>query len=154
VEEKMRSRLAVPLLLAILTVFIISAKYTSSAVTAAAPQSDRPQVPPAYIPSGKQMFQEYCASCHGPDGKGLGPVAPLFRKPPTNLTTLAKNNAGVFPREHVAKVIRFGPGVIAHGSSDMPVWGPIFKIAENYDEAAVTIRIKKLCDFIESIQNK
>jgi|CZKC01.1.fsa_nt_gi mono/diheme cytochrome c family protein len=150
----MRSRVVIPLFFALLAVCIISAKYPSGDVAAAAPQSDRPQLPPTYIPSGRQMFQEYCASCHGPDGKGLGPVAPLFRKPPTNLTTLAKNNAGVFPREHVAKVIRFGPGVIAHGSMEMPVWGPVFKIVENYNEAAVTMRIKNLCDFIESIQEK
>jgi hypothetical protein len=36
----------------------------------------------------------------------------------------------------------------------MPVWGPIFRYLENYNEAAVRQRIKNLCDFLESIQEK
>ncbi len=126
----------------------------SVATAAPAPQSDRPQLPPTYIPSGKQMFNEYCASCHGPDGKGLGPVAPLFRKPPPNLTLLSKRNDGHFPEERVANTLQFGPGYASHGSMEMPVWGPIFKIIENYNAAAVHQRIKNLCDFLRSIQEK
>ena len=47
---------------------------------------------------------------------------------------------GKFPREYVASTLRFGPGFSAHGSSDMPVWGPIFQYLDNYDEAAVRRR--------------
>jgi hypothetical protein len=46
------------------------------------------------------------------------------------------------------------PGYSAHGSSEMPVWGPIFQYLENYNEAAVRQRIKNLCDYLESIQEK
>jgi hypothetical protein len=50
--------------------------------------------------------------------------------------------------------LRFGPGLFSHGSSEMPVWGPIFQYLDNYDEAAVRQRIKNLCDYLESIQEK
>ncbi len=140
---------------ALLAVCAIGVQYRPAvAVVAAAPQSDRPQLPATYIPSGKQMFNDYCASCHGPDGKGLGPVAPLFRRPPADLTLLAKSHGGVFPRQHITTLLRFGPGIPGHGSSDMPVWGPVFRIIENYNETAVNLRIKNLCDYIESIQGK
>jgi mono/diheme cytochrome c family protein len=112
------------------------------------------QFPPAYVPSGRQMYGEYCASCHASDGKGRGPVATSLRKPPPNLTTLARAHGGNFPREYVTNVLRFGPGYSAHGSSEMPVWGPIFQYLENYNEAAVRERIKNLCDYLESIQEK
>jgi mono/diheme cytochrome c family protein len=112
------------------------------------------QFPPVYVPSGRQMYREYCASCHGSNGKGRGPVATSLRKPPPNLTTLARTHGGNFPREYVTNVLRFGPGYSAHGSPEMPVWGPIFQYFENYNEAAVRQRIKNLCDYLESIQEK
>jgi mono/diheme cytochrome c family protein len=115
---------------------------------------DKYQNPPGYVPSGKQMYREYCASCHGTDGKGRGPVTPSLRVPPPDLTKLAKRHDGVFPRDYVAGVLRFGPGFAAHGSSEMPVWGPIFLYLDHYDETAVRERIKNLCDFIESIQER
>ena len=141
---------------ALLAACTIGIQYQRGITEAATPaaQSDRPQLPPTYIPSGKSMFKDYCASCHGPDGKGLGPVATLFRKPPPDLTILTKSRGGVFPKESVAHVLQFGPGIPAHGSTDMPVWGPIFRIVENYNEAAVKQRIENLCKFIESMQEK
>ena len=125
-----------------------------SLVAAAYRQLDKTQLPPSYVPPGKQLFKEFCASCHGIDAKGRGPVAPSFRKQPPDLTRLAKRYAGRFPAEYVVSVLRFGPGFRAHGSSEMPVWGPIFQYLDNYDEAAVRQRIKNLCDFLESIQEK
>jgi len=115
---------------------------------------DKTQLPPAYVPPGLQMYKEYCAACHGSDGKGHGPVAASLRKPPPNLTILARRHGGTFPEEYVTNVLRFGPGFSAHGSSEMPVWGPLFQYLENYNEAAVRQRIKNLCDYLESIQEK
>ncbi len=71
-----------------------------------------------------------------------------------DLTTLSKRHDGKFPYEYVEAVLRFGPGLSAHGSSEMPIWGPIFQYLENYNEAAVRQRIKNLCDYIESLQQK
>ena len=113
---------------------------------------DPAHFPPTYVPPGHQMYRDYCAACHGIDGKGHGPVSASLLKHPPDLTTLAKRHGGNFPQEYVSNVLRFGPGFSAHGSSEMPVWGPIFQYLDNYNEGAVRQRIKNLCDYLESIQ--
>jgi hypothetical protein len=86
--------------------------------------------------------------------QGQGPATSSLNKQPPNLTTLTKRHGGKFPGEYVKSVLLFGPGYSAHGASEMPVWGPIFRYIENYNEAAARQRIKNLCDFLESIQEK
>ena len=51
-------------------------------------------------------------------------------------------------------MLRFGTRFASHGSSEMPIWGPIFGSMENYDEVAVQKRIKDLCDYLASLQQK
>ena len=117
-------------------------------------RDDRSQLPSGYVPSGKAMFKQYCASCHGVDGKGRGPATPTLNTRVPDLTTLSKRHDGKFPFEYVESVLRFGPGLSAHGSAEMPVWGPIFQYLENYNESAVRQRIRNLCEYIESFQQK
>ncbi|HYM07723.1 MAG TPA: c-type cytochrome [Terriglobales bacterium] len=112
-------------------------------------------LPSNYVPSGKVMFKQYCASCHGIDAKGQGPLATMLKVPPANLTTLAKRHEGKFPYDYVADVLRFGPGpTVLHGSSDMPTWGPIFEYLDKNDEDAVKQRIKNLCNYLASLQDE
>jgi mono/diheme cytochrome c family protein len=118
------------------------------------PAVDKNQLPPTYVPSGKTMYKQYCAACHGADGKGRGPATPTLNTRVPDLTTLAKRHDGKFPFDYVESVLRFGPGFRAHGSPEMPVWGPIFQYLENYNEAAVRQRIRNLCDYLESIQQR
>jgi mono/diheme cytochrome c family protein len=114
------------------------------------------QPPPLVLKSmlGRDLFQFYCASCHGCDAKGRGPVAPALVDPPTDLTRLAADNGRVFPRDRITGVLSGrGRPVPAHGSSEMPVWGPIFRGLDaraGYDE----IRIANLVAYLESIQVK
>jgi len=115
---------------------------------------DRDQLPPDFVPSGKQMFKQYCAACHGLNAKGRGPARAALKIPAADLTTLAQRHGGEFPVEYVTNVLQFGPGVAAHGSSDMPTWGPIFQYLENYNQAAVQKRIKNLCDYLSTLQQK
>jgi mono/diheme cytochrome c family protein len=122
--------------------------------TGAAQQDISVQLPPTYVPSGRQMFKEYCAACHGEDGKGRGPIALFFRSLTPDLTTLAKRHGGTFPETYVSTVLLFGPGSRAHGSIEMPVWGPIFRELDHYNEAAVRQRIKNLCEYLKSIQEE
>jgi mono/diheme cytochrome c family protein len=77
--------------------------------------------------SGKEMFAAYCAPCHGADGKGNGPAASSMNVPPTDLTQMAKKLGGKFPANSLASTLKFGNGPGAHGSADMPVWGPLFQ---------------------------
>lgn len=103
--------------------------------------------------SGKEMYINYCASCHGKDGKGNGPAAAAFKIPVTDLTTLAKGNKGVFPSAHVSTMLTEGDGP-AHGSADMPVWGPVFRSMNAGDEAQVQQRVVNLTDYLKSLQVK
>ena len=112
-------------------------------------------LPSNYWPSGKGMFRQYCASCHGIDAKGQGPFASMLKVPPADLTTLAKRHDGKFPYDYVSDILRFGPGpTILHGSADMPTWGPIFQYLDKNNERAVQQRIKNLCNYLASLQEQ
>ena len=125
------------------------------AVMFAAGQSTSPATAPLVIESmyGPDLYRLYCATCHGRDGKGSGPAAAALKVPPPNLTLLARGHNGVFPARDVEVIIRGGTAVAAHGSSEMPVWGPIFYALDPSD-ARVKARISSLVAHIASIQQK
>jgi mono/diheme cytochrome c family protein len=118
------------------------------------PPANNIQTEMSDVASGKQTYTEYCAACHGDDGKGMGPAASALKTPPSDLTTLAKRHAGKFPEEYVADIVRFGKSIQAHGSTDMPVWGPIFGARDKFSEVAVRRRIKNLCAYLATLQEK
>ena len=122
-------------------------------IAGAVPAINEGQFPPNYMPTGEQMFKQYCAACHGKDGKGHGPLAAVLKTPPADLTTLAKRHDGKFPYEYVESVLQFGPGFPSHGSSDMPTWGPIFRYYDKRDERVVKQRIHTLSEYIASLQS-
>jgi mono/diheme cytochrome c family protein len=102
--------------------------------------------------SGKEMFRSYCASCHGEDAKGHGPAAQALKIAPPDLTSLAKQNKGKFPTEYVNTVIVHGADTPAHGSADMPVWGPVF-VGLN-DHRMVIVHVSRLSEYLETLQAK
>jgi len=118
------------------------------------PPSNKVQTEMPDVASGKKTYMEYCAACHGDDGKGMGPAASALKTPPSDLTTLAKRHADKFPEEYVAEIVRLGKPIQAHGSSDMPVWGPIFNARDKFNEVAVRRRIKNLCAYLATLQEK
>lgn len=104
--------------------------------------------------NGKQMFNSYCASCHGSDGKGNGPVAPTLKMPPADLTALSKNNHGEFPEAHVISILQYGTAVPSHGTADMPIWGPLLGRMEKPSPQVQKLRISNLVRYLETIQAK
>ena len=104
--------------------------------------------------SGRQMYDAYCASCHGQGGKGDGPAAAALKNVPTDLTQLAARNGGTFPDAHVAQVIKGDLMMVAHGSKDMPIWGPVFFYLGQHDPALAQLRIRNLTKYIEGMQQK
>jgi mono/diheme cytochrome c family protein len=122
----------------------------------AAGQITGPRASPLTIDSmyGPDLFQFYCAACHGKDGKGNGPVARMLKDAPADLTLIAKRNDGVFPKSRVESYVTGdAPGAEAHGSKDMPVWGPIFRFLDPSD-LKVKIRIANIVAHLESMQMK
>jgi len=114
---------------------------------------------------GKNEYENSCAFCHGTDGKGTGAINDLFKKPPTDLTTLAKKNNGVFPFDRIYAVVDGREIVRGHGDRDMPAWGNRYssdsvKAAEYYmdvpydAEMYVRSRILSLIDYLNRIQVK
>jgi mono/diheme cytochrome c family protein len=144
------------LVVTILVVCGVSAQTAPASVGDPAQKPEIKHVPAGYTSpeSGKGMYDSYCASCHGLDGKGDGPAAPALKSTPTNLTSLAVKNGGTFPASHVATEIQGSAMVPAHGSKDMPVWGPIFMTMGGHDAAQVQLRARNLTNYLESIQVK
>jgi mono/diheme cytochrome c family protein len=106
------------------------------------------------IPSvkGPDLFRAYCASCHGVDAKGKGPAAPALKVSVPDLTLLSKRNLGQFPAAHVREVIMGGQVIVAHGSREMPIWGPIFHQVEG-DQDWGNVRLENLVKYLASIQS-
>ena len=115
--------------------------------------------------SGKREYMDRCAVCHGQSGKGDGGMIDILRTAPTDLTTLSRNNGGVFPFEHVYAVIDGRQAVKGHGSRDMPIWGKAYsaetvRAGEHYVdmpynmEMYVRARILALIDYLNRIQLK
>ena len=104
--------------------------------------------------SGEQLYASYCALCHGADGKGGGPFSTQLKVWPPDLTQLAKKNHGVFPSLHLAEIIDGEFGKAAHGSKEMPVWGPAFRSMAHGRRDSAQRRIENLVNFLESLQAK
>ncbi|MFZ6031064.1 MAG: c-type cytochrome [Chloroflexota bacterium] len=72
---------------------------------------------------GQALYDVNCAVCHGPVGKGDGPMAEKFRRQPTDLTS--------------ANVTRLSDGdifiVITHGAAAMPPLSENLSVGERWD---------------------
>lgn len=104
--------------------------------------------------SGREMYDSYCAVCHGKEAKGNGPAASAMKSPPTDLTQLGKTNGGKYPAAHVAAVLRGQAMSPSHGSQDMPIWGPLFSSISQGREGLVQQRITNLVNYLEGVQAK
>lgn len=98
---------------------------------------------------GRLMYQAYCASCHGMDGRG-GPAAAALKRAPTDLSQLARANRGRYPSLHVQQSI-----LSCEHSQEMPQWRPLFyslSTGDNMIEATARARAVNLARFVESLQ--
>jgi mono/diheme cytochrome c family protein len=102
---------------------------------------------------GSSVFKTYCASCHGPSGRGDGPVAQFLKRKPADLTRIAERNKGTFPADRVFQMIDGRQVVKAHGDSQMPVWGDAFaKSTTDADERSVKAKIDALVEYLATLQ--
>ena len=129
-------------------------------VTMANAQQSSPAAPSVDV--GKYEYDGHCAICHGLSGtaKEEGAYSSLLSKTIANLTTLSKNNAGVFPFARVYQTIDGREQVQAHGTREMPVWGREYtamgtNISPYYDpEAFARAKILALTEYVYRLQAK
>ena len=107
--------------------------------------------------SGEELFQRFCASCHGESARGDGPVAQSLVTAVPDLTLISRRY-GEFPAGRIAESID-GRGLVitAHGTREMPVWGYELWVEEGGDivaESDVRDVIAKLVGYLRSIQRQ
>ncbi|GIX48366.1 MAG: hypothetical protein KatS3mg131_2577 [Candidatus Tectimicrobiota bacterium] len=73
----------------------------------------------ADLEAGKALYQQYCSTCHGPEGKGNGPAAAAMQPKPRDHTDGRYMNA--LSDAHLFKVISQG-GAAVGKSPLMPAW--------------------------------
>jgi mono/diheme cytochrome c family protein len=103
---------------------------------------------------GDNLYTAYCASCHGDNAKGNGPMAAWLKVQPADLTRIAARNGGKFPLERVARIISGEQALPSgHGTRAMPVWGPVFSQVSR-DQDLGRVRIDNLARYLRDIQSK
>lgn len=111
-------------------------------------------LPEPSVEQGRELYRVYCRSCHGESARGDGPTAAALKVAPADLTALARDNDGEFPAARVHDAIDGRPGLLSHGTREMPVWGLAFQQFDTDidQERQVSSRIRSLVLYLESIQ--
>ena len=76
---------------------------------------------------GKEKFNQICASCHGPTGKGDGPAAAALDPKPRDLSD--PKYVSTLTDEHMFKTDKEGGAAVGR-SALMPAWGSILSDAD------------------------
>jgi len=104
---------------------------------------------------GATLFGKFCASCHGPDARGDGPVAKHLKSSPPDLTRIAQRRGGSFPADRVEQIIDGRIVVGAHGTRAMPIWGEEFtrqQIGEPEAERGARVVIERIVNYLRGVQ--
>jgi mono/diheme cytochrome c family protein len=76
-----------------------------------------PQPPDAKtLEQGKQLYETFCAVCHGLSGDGDGPLVPLIPNPPA----YSSERVRALPAGHLFHVVTFGSGRMPAYASQVP----------------------------------
>ncbi len=107
--------------------------------------------------NGKQMYLQYCSSCHGKEGKGDGIVSRDLKVRVPDLSGLAKKNQGVYPLDDVMATIDGRRLVRGHGERNMPVWGESFHSeseGKKYHELTTLLKAKVIAEYVATLQKR
>ena len=106
---------------------------------------------------GRKEYIDKCAACHGVDAKGEGSFGRNLFVIPPDLTNLASDNGGVFPRNEVMSIIdglardpHFSRAMPEFGASDL---GDVIIVEQDGIGTPVPEKLLALTDYLESIQD-
>jgi len=126
-----------------------------AALLAAPPVLQASDLNPFLDYNGDQLFQRFCASCHGKLGYGDGPVSPSIKVLIPDLTQLSKRAGGSFPADRVREIIDGRAVLPAHGTRPMPVWGYELEAQVPPEQSGREVAqglIDRLVEYLRSIQ--
>ena len=126
-----------------------------AALFSASPVLQASDLKPFLDYNGDQLFQRFCASCHGKLGYGDGPVAPSIKVMIPDLTQLSQRAGGRFPADRVREIIDGRAVLPAHGTRPMPVWGYELEAQVPEDQSGREVAqglIDRLVEYLRSIQ--
>lgn len=108
------------------------------------------------VGQGRTYYLRYCASCHGENGDGRGPIASSIKEQPADLRLLSEKFGTPLSIERVAAYIDGREAVAAHGPREMPVWGERFFDIWNAkgSPGGMQGRIKDIVLYLRTIQLK
>jgi len=107
------------------------------------------------VADGHAYYLRYCASCHGQNADGLGPVAPALMVHPPDLRRLSERYGTPLPAKRLEQYIDGREMVTAHGSRTMPVWGRRFDeawTAKRSGAPEIKDQIRRIVEYLDSIQ--
>ncbi|SFM52693.1 cytochrome c [Shimia aestuarii] len=104
---------------------------------------------------GAALYMDHCATCHGIDLTGQGPMAGVMVIKPADLTALSAGNGGAFPLVRVIQRIDGRDPLVSHGSP-MPVYGDFFEgfdVAMKTDAGQPIMTSKPVADLVEYLKS-
>jgi mono/diheme cytochrome c family protein len=122
---------------------------TTAAILAQPPRKITVELQRTHPTNGAAMYQQYCGSCHGPNGAGNGQYAGMLSVQPTDLTQLKRLHGGRYPAVHVRGVLEWGTG---HANTPMPMWAGRLSRLDRQDRGLAEIRMQNLINHIETLQ--
>ena len=125
---RIRGLMGQPRLLILVLILLVATSVSLHARTAAAQEIE-------VVAGGELEFQNYCAVCHGVDGKGRGIMSKFLTVQPADLTQITRKNSGTFSFWQVYRIIDGREDVRGHGTRDMPIWGDRFRAQSGGNDA-------------------
>jgi len=107
---------------------------------------------------GRRIYEDTCASCHGPSGRGNGPAARDQARPPADLTKIAARRDGLWPMLEVMSIID-GYNRRALPREGMPVFGDFLEgelvdfDSGNGRPAPTPVKLIALVTYLETLQD-
>lgn len=144
-----------------LAVFLFTATFSTTGCGESSPAEENTTAEKAPVHKasdplarGEELYISYCKICHGMKGEE-GPMADMLKVQPPDMSLIAARRDGNFSEEELLKVIDGTEQVKGHGHGDMPIWGKVFKRAEDLEtDEEMQEEFKKIVLYLKSIQRE